>query len=575
MPISRVFLAGTLAISTFTGASFALAQIAAPEAVETAQLATDPFSIGALGAGETPLPETLWIKSDPQTLDFLLDQMPGRPASPSLGRALRRTLLSPGAKPAGADASLGGKKLMALSRAGFIKEARTIASLSTTGKNDLYVAEAEATISLLNGDADGACRKGAGLSAGRDAIFWVKLRALCYARAGELDAFDLTMNLLRERGALVAADETLLLSAATGAPPKSVPPITTALQYAALNASDVEVNPALLAQADGGVLAAIANDGKASPAVRIEAAEQAIALGVAEPAVLKGIFNAIQFEVTEIATALDMAAARPADPLSDALLYQSVEAMNAPEFIRDKAQRISYALGRADSFHRAYSLSHLYADDIASLEGVLVSPEEASSFAMAAMATGDSVGAGRWLSAMIGVNESVAALPEGLGIAFIERVNLLALLDPQTASRIARAAGVSLLDDTVAAGSAVAARENPLVTARILEAAFDAVADGKAGQAGLAALAASSGGGAAGGEVESVIVSEGLSAAGMAELRRRHRFERAWASAFSPFGSITAGDAAPSGAVAAAAETAASAPDGDGLVPRLKPTRSQ
>lgn len=556
---ASAFVAG--AIAPFAPvAPVAMAQIAAPESVETAQLPTDAFAIGGLDEGDRALPGTLWADADPQMLDFLLSHAPVRPASPSLGEAMRRTLLSPGAKPAGADASLGGKKLLALARAGFVDEARNIASLATSGRNDLSVAEAEATISLLGGDADSACRRGAGLSGGREAIFWVRLRAFCYARAGELDAFDLTMNLLRERGALSPADEALFFAAAAGAPPKDVPPIKTALQYAALKAAGVEMSLNDLAGADGGVVAAVAGDTDVSNALRIEATMRALAMGVMAPSRLNSLFNGVQFEVADLASAVDIAASRPGDPVTDALLYQSIAAMTAPEFIRDKAQRISLALARADSFHRTYALSHLYADQIATLEGVIVSPEEASSFALAAMMTGDSVGAGRWLSSMVGANESVAALPEALGIEFIDRVNMLSLLDPQTAASIARGAGVSLLSNETGLASGASAHEDPTVTARILEAAFDAVAGEKVGQAGLAALAASSGAVAFGGDVESVIVEEGLDAAGMPELGRRHRFERAMAASF---------------AGAPAAGQAADASEDRGFAPRIKPPKGR
>lgn len=535
LTMTRNKLLAAASVALFAGASvpFAVAQIAAPEGVETASLPTDAFSIGGLEEGERALPESLWSNADPQLLDFLLSYAPSRPASPSLGQAMRRTLLSAGAKPAGADASLGGKKLLALAKAGFVDEARDIASLATSGRNDLAVAEADAVISLLGGDADNACRRGAALSGGREAIFWVRLRAFCYARAGELDAFDLTMNLLRERGALSSSDEALFFAAAAEAAPKEVPPIKTPLQYAALKTTGVEMSLNDLADAEGGVIAAVAGDTKASNALRLEAAMRAVSMGVMEPSRLKGLFGGVQFEVADIAGALETAAARPNDPVSDALLYQSIAAMTAPEFIRDKAQRVSIALSRADSFHRAYALSHLYADEIASLEGVIVSPQEASSFALAALATGDSVGAGRWLSSMVGANESVAALPEALGIEFIDRVNLLSLLDPQTAARIARGAGVSLLSNAATVPAPARGHEDPAVTARILEAAFDAVAAEKVGQAGLAALAASSGSADFGGEVEAVIIEEGLDAAGMPELARRHRFESAWAASFA------------------------------------------
>lgn len=541
----------------------ALAQIAAPETVETAQLQADAFSYGPLAPADGALPETLWAGSNPATLDFLLSHAPSRPASPSLGQAMRRVLLSPGAKPAGADASLGGKKLLALARAGFVEEARMIATVATSGRGNLDVAEAEATLSLLGGESETACRRGASLSGGREGLFWVRLRAFCYARAGELDAFDLTVNLLRERGALEPADEALFFSLLSKTPPKAMPPIQTALQYAAYKAAGFDITPPRIASAEGGVLAAIAADREASPALRIDAAEQAAAMGVIKPAAVKRLFRETKFEVAEIGAAPSIAASRPDDPLTDALLFQSIEAMTAPEFVRDKAMRVALALSRANSFHRAYTLSMVYEDDINALEGVLVTAEVAGEFALARMAAGDSAGAGRWLSAMLGSNESVAALPEDLGGVFIDRVNLLALLDPQTAARIARSAGVSLISEEGPQSPALPAHDDPAVTARILEAAFDAVDGDKVGQAGLAALAASAGSGNLAGEVEAVMVMESLRAAGMPELRRRSNFERAWAASFGP-PPAAGGDAAPG----------AQTTEERGFTPRLKPPKS-
>ncbi|MEZ5894626.1 MAG: hypothetical protein R3C58_15950, partial [Parvularculaceae bacterium] len=482
--------------------------------------------------------------------------------SPSIGEALRRILLSPGARPAGADASLGGKRLLALARAGFADEAREISSLATVGRGDLYVAEADATVSLLNGEDDAACRRSAGLTSGREAPFWVRLRAYCYARAGELDAFDLTMNLLREGGDVSPSDEAYLLAAATKAPPKALPPIETELQYAAAKTAKLPIGPAQVADADAGVLKAIALDGAADAALRLSAAMDVHAMGVGDAGVVQSLFDAQQFDVAELGNAVAAAAGRPADPLADALLYQSIKSMTAPEFIRDKAQRIAIALGRADSFARAYALSALYAGDIEALEGVIVAPSEASKFALARMMAGDAAGAGAWLTAMIGSNESVGALPEDLGAEFIDRVGQLALLDPQTAAAIARRGGVSMLSDEPDLGGGYPRHDDPAAMARILDAAFDAVAEGKAGQAGLAALAASAGRGPAGGDIEAVVVKQGLEAAGLPDLGRRQLFERA----------LIAGFGAQAAAVAAAAP---SQEEPTGLMPRVKPPKGQ
>lgn len=510
------------------------AQIALPEAVETAPLARDAFSTGVLDRASGALAPTLWDGADPQVIDYLLTLAPTRPSTPSVGEAMRRMLLSPGSAPQGAPPSLGGKKLLALARAGFFEEARTVASLSNAGRGDPWTGQALAVADLLEGNTQAACRRGANLASGRDAPFWVKLRVFCYAEAGEQDAADLTLNILREQGLLSEADIAFLTAVAIGAASKAPLAPETPLQFAVARSLGLPIAPGLIVNAYGGVLAAIARDETFDVATRIAAAERAVAMGVAGPEILSGLFESVAFDLPELANAATAARQRPGDPLTDALLYQSVQEMSAPEFIRDKAQRIATALGVADAFHRAYALSVLYADDIKALEGVLVAPQEAQRFAAARMAAGDAVGAAQWLRAMVGEGASVAALPEPLALAFIDQVNLLALLDPQTAAQVARAAGVSLLQGPpLAAGGAEdrSADRDAVSTARILEAAFDAAIDGKAGQAGLAALAASNI--TAGGEVEAVIVNRSLDVAGLGVLSRRHDFERAWAASFA------------------------------------------
>ena len=537
--------------------SKAAAQVSLPQTVETAPLATDAFSTGVLDRATGALPSTLWRGAEPETLEYLLTYAPSRPAAPSLGEAMRRTLLSPGPGPQGAPASLGGRKLLALARAGFVEEARTVASLSSAERGDPWVGQALAVADLLSGDVGAACRRSAGLASGRDEAFWVKLRVFCYAEAGERDAADLTLNILREQGGLSPADDAFLSIAATGAAPKTPPAARTALQYAIGRAGETPIAPGLIGEADGGVLVAVASDGMLDPATRIAAAERAVAMGVAGADMLAGVFQSAEFDLADAGAAAAAARQRPDDPLTDALLYQSIRKMSAPEFIRDKAQRVALALGLGDSFHRAYALSVVYAEDIASLEGVLVSPEEAERFATARMAVGDSVGAAQWLTAMIGPSESVAALPEPLALTFIDRVMLLALLDPQTAARIAASAGVALEAPAGRAYEAAAREGDAVMTARVVEAAFDAAIDGKAGQAGLAALAASNGAGH--GEIEAVVVRQSLQIAGMAELSRRYEFEKAWAASFTPQG-------LPQGRTE---------PEERGFGPRLKPANSR
>ncbi|MHA7873002.1 MAG: hypothetical protein ACX939_11685, partial [Hyphococcus sp.] len=413
---SALRLAAVASSAVFGAAlTAAVAQVALPESVETAPLATDAFSTGTLDISEGALPSTLWRGSDGQTLEYLLTRLPSRPAAPSLGAALKVILLSSGPGPQGAAPSLGGKKLLALARAGYIDEARTVSSLSTAGRGDPWTGQAEAVADLLDEDIAGACRRSANLSSGRDELFWVRLRVLCYIEAGETDAADLTFGILRDQGALNEADTAFLTAAMTGASPKSPPAPQNALHYAIARKLDLPLSPGLLAGADGGVLVAAAANASLDAATRIDAAERAIAMGVLDTAVLSALFQSATFDVSEISNVSVRIAERGDDPLTDALLYQSIAGMSAPEFIRDKAQRIAQALSIADSFYRAYALSLLYADEIAALEGTIIAPDEALRFASASMAAGDSVGAGQWLAAMVG--GGVAGLPEPQAMA--------------------------------------------------------------------------------------------------------------------------------------------------------------
>ena len=558
MRIKRI--AGLLALFATAQIGGAGAQITPLENVETATLAKDAFSTGTLTPATGALPTDLWRGSSPGTLEFLIENLPARPATPAIGEAMRRTLLSPGNAPDGAAAALGGKKLLALARVGFLDEAATVASLSSAGRGDPWTNRAEAVRFLLRGDIPNACRRGDRLTDGRDDPFWVKLRVVCYATADERDAADLSLGILRDQYGLSPEDDIFLTAIATGAAPTSPPPAATPLQFAIARAFDLPIAPQLLSEADGGVLVAIARDASIDAATRIAAAENAVAMGVLQPAQLSALVESFTFDVAVVGSAADAARDRSGDRATDAVLYQSVKEMNAPEFLRDKAQRIALALSLADSFPRAYALSVLYADDIEALEGSIVAPAEAAQFAQARMAVGDSVGAGTWLGAMTGPGVGVGALPENEAMTFVELVNLLALLDPQTASQIARAADVSLLSG---AGSRDASdyRGDPVVAAHILEAAFDAALEEKVGQAGLAALAAS---GAGNGPGDAVIVTQSLKAAGMADLQRRFVFEQAWAARFpAPEGDMNndSGEAAPL------------SPEERGFTPRLKPSR--
>jgi hypothetical protein len=566
-------LAGAAAAQPSGGAVTPAAGIPPPTPVEETALARDAFSTGVLVKGDGALDPGLWKRADPVRVGWLLDASPARLATPSLGEALRRTLLSPGDAPQGASPSLGGRKLLALARAGFGDEARTIASLSNAPRNDPWVGQALATADLLDGLPNEACRRNQALASGRDAVFWVKLRVLCYAIAGQSDAADLSLTLLREQGFLSDVDEAFLAALASGAPLKAPQPPQNALHLAAARQLGMPLSAALLVTADGGVLKAISRDPSIGSSTRVDAAMRAAAMGVISPSALRALFESFDIAESELARAEELARSAPDDPMTDVLVYQAIRTLAAPEFLRDKASRIAAALARADSFPRAYAASLLYAEEITAMEGALLQPNEAGRFALARMAQGDGDGAARWLFSMAG-SGSAASLAEDDALDMIDLTNLLAILDPISAKAVAEAAKITLDGRSGRVAGEMGRAEDQDAIARIVESAFDAAVDEAPGQAALAAIAASAVLNPAD-PLGRVVVSQSLRAAGLNELRRRMDFEAAWRARFAATAPRAAPPAPPGPAVVAPQPVSAPAPPADrGPVPRLKPKRA-
>ncbi|NNE41265.1 MAG: hypothetical protein HKN14_10155 [Marinicaulis sp.] len=553
----RFFNSGVCGLIALAFATTAGGQ--APVAVESAQISKDAFSTGTLTAADGALHRRLWANTDQSTISNLLDMAPETPATPAIGELMRRLLLTEAPGPAGDNTEIGGKKLVVLANAGFVDDAITIASLSSALRSDAYVNQVGAINGLLKGEINDACARSARLTNNQEELFWVRLRAFCYVANDERDAADLTLSILRERGGLSDDDEVLFRSLLTGSSLKQDVRVKSPLQYAMARRTETPILAGRLTEASGAVLVAIASDPSHEDAVRIDAAQRAVAIGAMGTNQLEALFVSVQFDLAEFDQVSAAIENRPADLTVDALLYQFIQTMNAPEFLRDKAKRIADAVSLGDTPSRAYALAKIYFGEISALDGVLVAPEEASVFASVAMANGDAVGAAKWLQAIVGANDSIAALPQAIAIDFIEKTNLLAVLDPDTAARVAVDAEVALDPGVFARGKIE--NGNAKTNADVIAAAFHAAVEDLPGQAGLAALAASDGH-AGGAELEAVVVGHAMRVAGTPELERRFAFEKAWQATFA------------SAKPASIAKSAGSNGD-DGLTPRVKPRNSQ
>lgn len=534
-------------------ASGAAAQDFSPTPIERTSLSNDPFATGLLDRGQGALERNLWEAANADAVGRLLEALPARPVSPSVGRTMRRILLTAGESPAGATSSLGGRKLLALARAGFVDEARTVASLSNASNADPWVGRSLAIADLLADDVDAACGRGARLRSGGEAAFWARLRVFCDAADERYDAADLTLGILREQGALSDLDDELLSAVAIPAPIDGVATPENALHLAIARKLGAPLGPRTLDVADAGVLAALADDADLDPAFRIAASQRLAAMGVIDGAALRGVYAALPAETEEIADAPARAEANAADVVADALLYRHIETLSAPEFVRDRAETIAATILRAPSFQRRYAAALAHAPDVTSLEGVLVSTDAAGAFAEARMAVGDGAGAATWLMAMLG--RGLSGLDEGQQLRFIELTNLLAMIDPKSGADVSAAANVSIdptaLVDAAAINVGADDRQDFAAT---VDAAFAGALGGSPGQAGLAALVLSDGA-YADDPAARVVAGRALDAAGLADVARGLAFERAWRATFPE-------------------TTAASVGGGErGFAPRLKPKK--
>ncbi len=582
--MSRVIMAAALSV-----AAPAMGQIDLPAPVESRSLTDSAFETGILSPRDGALPQTLWSGTDSTDLGFLLETMPTRPRLPTVGNTMRRVLLSPGAAPDYPDQdaanALGGQKLLALVNAGFIEEARTLASLSDAPRNDPATGKALALADLLTGRNQDACQRGANLTENRAEPLWVQLRTFCYAIAGEADAADLTLGLMRDQGLIDFRLEEFFSPLISGASPKQPLRPRTALELAIVRHLDLPLAAGLFTEADGSVIRAITMDETLEPAARIDAARRAVSMGIMTPRAFAALLASIDTGVTNPNPAA-LLVAEPASPLTDAVVYKSVASLSSPEFLRDKADLIANALisvVQAESgFAHQYSLFALYADDIKGFDGAVVPPAHAGIFALARMAVGDANGATRWLFAMRGEEDFLALGPE-LSDQYVRLTGYLAMIAPENGNAVAEAAGIAVPDPQRVVGPDVTiSAQDPtdaLRAAKITELIFDAAmpapsgrvnhlgapaeAPGavKTGQAALAGLALEHEDDGTANPVFDVLQAKSFEIAGLATLHGQLTFEENWRR-------DTPTNTTPQ-------RRPRSQPDEDGFAPSLKPRPGQ
>ncbi len=352
----------------------------------------DPFSIGLLTPSEGALPSSLWRGSTPALAAEAMAQAPRDSESPAVNRLLSRTLLSGGEPPAEADsdsngAALAARRLRVLIEAGFAADAARLAARTPDVQSHADLAESQATGQLLAADLDGACRTAELLREGRDGQFWLHLRAVCLAAAGDARA-DLTAQLAREEGRSEQFERAWSLILAGDAPDERVQTADPLVYAAAVRAG------AIIAPAAGAPRAMrLAPLPGAAPETLAFDAGRAARIGLAAPAAAAAAYEAVlapesDSPIDRLDLALD------AEPgLREALLYQI--AVDRTETGALRAQAIAASLETAEGVSGRLLAARLLTPALRTLPAE-DGRDDALLFAMAAAIAGEASLARRW-----------------------------------------------------------------------------------------------------------------------------------------------------------------------------------
>lgn len=190
--MARLFLCSLLTAAALGGAA------AAQDVSVTTLAAPDLFSAGA---GDTGLGPDLWRGASAETARTVLPVLAAKPLTPA-ARGLARRVLATGAngpEGAGNDADLAGARIEALIAQGGVAEANAILSRSSGLDRSPGLAKAAAEAALLADQPTQACAVSDGLTAGREDIYWLRLRAYCQLRGGQTGAAQLTFDLAQSQ----------------------------------------------------------------------------------------------------------------------------------------------------------------------------------------------------------------------------------------------------------------------------------------------------------------------------------------------------------------------------------------
>ena len=311
--------------------------------------AIDPDAAGVFLEGIEPLPADSWVGSRRSRIAALLPRLPA--ASPSF--AMRRLALALLASPMEPPAGRGQQGALILSRAERLvamgARDHALALLDRAGpeggKEAIARIRNDGQLAAL--DYDAAC-EGISSKVGRAGDgHWRRLRILCQAESGLIEAATLGLELLRESDAPPdpAFDDTIYAMAGLAEPVLEGLDEPTPLRVAVWRLAQMPIPAEAVAGAPPDVLPAIVGAPEAPPRTRLLAAERAEATGALSVEALRDLYRETAFSLDERADALGtIESLEP--PLGRSLMTQAIEAQTVPAL---RAELLAAALSLAEA----------------------------------------------------------------------------------------------------------------------------------------------------------------------------------------------------------------------------------
>jgi hypothetical protein len=290
----------------------------------------DPDWAGTLDEAQGALPSTLWHGTPRGFIAALLPRLPAT-TSPALQGLSRRLLLSSAAAPEGRDEpgqpSLFGRRIERLVALGQVEAAEAVLR-AVSSRRDESIERQLVELKLLSNDREGAC---AAVDEGikkNQGVWWDRALIACQSLHGEHAKAALGLSLLREQKAPRDDVFDALVEGLAGRSVK-LPALQdpTPIQLALLRARKAPLPPDLARSDRPAVLRGLALDNDVPLALRLEAAERALAFGALPAERVRELYGKLDASAEDRANALTRGAAEK-NARGRALLFEAARAQS-------------------------------------------------------------------------------------------------------------------------------------------------------------------------------------------------------------------------------------------------------